>query len=719
MGGEEEGCTLNDSSFGEANESVADLIAALESANKNMKDSVISYPKDKQEDCGGNDLLSGLSELSQPGSPKVAEPEENLQKADKKDLEDAAVQIGGQEHAQVDYGEREAQLQVLVNTACNAVDRAAGLLLSNLDCVGSVQQGRGLREAVDAALIALSRLSVPEGRNAWARKVLASHCHYCAAVSFLATAHRRTLAEDDDGEERGNRDEDVWYGEKQWSLLYKWYAKSEDDSDVRILVYGLSPSLLFTWWSLSTTNKAPTALGHLEALLIAVYDLQLQQRPSGCVSMIHHIPSRQVVERFVTASSAAGNIRQRERYHGSSNGHDWESMEKGASSAPGKQTPASVWPTSVSKHKFGQWQGCGSPILSHLACQQVHTDGQRCPVSVFWLDRFGEHLDQMPLSARMLFVDMCIIVLGSGYRSVVMRRDILRGENKDTSEQGTRKKGKMDAAEEYAADEKTTTTAASIMGGTVHPKHTQKWMIPIVKELAGWGGDWSALRCRLGKNTQRQQRADRFGLLGACGSSCVGICEGGLVRLCPLASLELCNCGPHLESSERTAPGRYSNNLVFMRLGRRLRISTNVCLHMSVVLRRLMGHTRLELLARSFGQDCNEGGGGQAPTSIEGRACAAGNTGCENRARGKDDETESENTCSWHHECLEQEARVSLRLMEARAEADLNEQVLLTVRATLDSVTRAAKLWQATVARPLEHAAHVPPPTPLQVYFGM
>lgn len=62
--------------------------------------------------------------------------------------------------------------------------------------------------------------------------------------------------------------------------------------------------------------------------------------------------------------------------------------------------------------------------------------------------------------------------------------------------------------------------------------------------------------------------------------------------------------------------------------------------------------------------------------------------------------------------------------MAARAEADLNEQLLLTARATLDSVSRAASLWHATLS--MEDATlsmsfddgSAPSPSPLQVYFG-
>ena len=60
--------------------------------------------------------------------------------------------------------------------------------------------------------------------------------------------------------------------------------------------------------------------------------------------------------------------------------------------------------------------------------------------------------------------------------------------------------------------------------------------------------------------------------------------------------------------------------------------------------------------------------------------------------------------------------------MVARAEADLNEEVLLVARATVDSATRAAALWQKTLSDSgnvdVSLASADPLPTPLQVYFG-
>jgi hypothetical protein len=62
----------------------------------------------------------------------------------------------------------------------------------------------------------------------------------------------------------------------------------------------------------------------------------------------------------------------------------------------------------------------------YIALDQVRTDGGFCPVALFWLEMFCEHLERTPVSARVLFIDMSSILLSSGYISVQRQRTIAR-----------------------------------------------------------------------------------------------------------------------------------------------------------------------------------------------------------------------------------------------------------------------------------------------------
>ena len=64
--------------------------------------------------------------------------------------------------------------------------------------------------------------------------------------------------------------------------------------------------------------------------------------------------------------------------------------------------------------------------LMYIALDQVRTDGGFCPVALFWLEMFCEHLERTPVSARALFIDMSSILLSSGYISVQRQRNIAR-----------------------------------------------------------------------------------------------------------------------------------------------------------------------------------------------------------------------------------------------------------------------------------------------------
>jgi len=250
-----------------------------------------------------------------------------------------------------------------------------------------------------------------------------------------------------------------------------------------------------------------------------------------------------------------------------------------------------------------------------------------------------------------------------------------------------------------------------------------------MREEEGWGGVWSALwedvvadddgiGCRMQKNPR------------------ASVGYSGIVRICQDAHQSLCDVGPRVDGGRKpaygreggmdswreggredgcTSPPRHSDSLSGggergaggggvgggdgMRVGRRVMLSTSVCVYMAMVLRKLLGHTRMHALVHAYGS----GGGGDGTGAGAERGCVR-------------------DACGWQYACIEEEAEVALRLMVARAEADLNEEVLLVARATVDSATRAAALWQRTLSASgnvdVSLASADPLPTALQVYFG-
>jgi len=78
---------------------------------------------------------------------------------------------------------------------------------------------------------------------------------------------------------------------------------------------------------------------------------------------------------------------------------------------------------------------------------------------------------------------------------------------------------------------------------------------------------------------------------------------------------------------------------------------------------------------------------------------------------------------------VQEAASEALRVMAGRGEADLNEEVVLAARATLDSLCDAKVRWQHALAPNAidetshDEAAHQDEashaPSPLDVYFGL
>lgn len=60
---------------------------------------------------------------------------------------------------------------------------------------------------------------------------------------------------------------------------------------------------------------------------------------------------------------------------------------------------------------------------------------------------------------------------------------------------------------------------------------------------------------------------------------------------------------------------------------------------------------------------------------------------------------------------------MALRLLAARAEADLDERLLLATRATIDSMAHTGALWGSAMSIPHEQVLNSLP-SPLQVYFS-
>lgn len=188
----------------------------------------------------------------------------------------------------------------------------------------------------------------------------------------------------------------------------------------------------------------------------------------------------------------------------------------------------------------------------------------------------------------------------------------------------------------------------------------------MLPELRGWGGDWSALGSDRGA-------ADSGQTSWAPGAGTSGGHIGGLLQLCPLATLEVCNFGPLLAAGRRETPRPGSEHQDQyhrapleavdqpdpQRLGRRLPTSTVVFMHLSSALRMMIGHTRLASLVRA-----REGTAGAAECAGDG-----GDRGREERQKGggvsgsdQGGGIVGQGTCSWQYACIEEEVSLSRTL---------------------------------------------------------
>ena len=528
------------------------------------------------------------------------------------------------------------------------------------------------------------------------------------------------------GREEGE-EQDV-YGAAPWSLLLAWYADADENSAVQTLIFSLAPTLLFTWWSLATLQEPPLAMGDLEALLLGVYHLHHLHQPGASSTSSgtrRDVPSRHLVERFVTTSSSLLTA--------SSPSPPVERFVTASSSSPvaaafreharnsgggGKGATASMLSQSaLEMHTIASAAGAGagarhpnesaefdSRVGVTAGTSEVRVDGEPCHVAAFWLESFKENLLRMPLSARVLFIDMCTILLSSGYRAVTLKRGRARaatrsrlaaaaGGCRSAGAAAGQASGVRRSAGTAAATTRAAAAASSLPGVAVSAGG------PMLPELSGWGGDWSALGSGSGGGGYG---LDQRPLASGAGTS--GGHLGGLVQLCPLATLELCNFGPRFVSSPLEPPGPHLKRpgshcqdqdrdaalecadvlaqTCPQRLGRRVRVSTLVFMQMSAVLRVMIGHTRLEMLLREFGDE-GEGGaaqragaGGGAAGGGEGRGVGGGSSEdegvCEEEQYsggqygrgGGSERIGGEDTCGWQHACIEEEVR---RFVAARA----------------------------------------------------
>ena len=599
-----------------------------------------------------------------------------------------------------------------------------------------------LRNGLSAAMTGLARLPAPKVREAWASRVLRSYCDHCAVVTLLATAHTvpRAQPRSDAGQggdadaaavagglgvHAADEDGEGIYGAEAWALLFEWYAAAEEGSAVRALIISLAPPLLFTWWSLASLAEPPLALADLEALLLGVYH-EHQRTRDGCpTGMLLDVPSRHLVDAFVTASSpAAAAVGARTPEQGKA------AASTLSQSALERHTAASdpTYPANDNdKHEHAG--DAGFIYTGARTPDRVRHDGEPCPVAAFWLDSFQQLLPRMPLSARVLFIDLCAITIASGYRTVLLKRQRVRADTRSrraaaalalagrgkggdqggpgggggggrrAAPAGGKIAGKAAAAARAAADKASALSDVNTGGvggrtractdgeATVEGTGATEGLQQGLREVQGWGADWSALG--RGGGGGGGSGAE----IWADGRGASGAYMGGLRQLCPLATLELCNFGTPLgpDPSPPSEPGAHAVSLERDSrqrppgggwaadgggsgagaggevgepglVGRRVKLATPLLMRMSAVLRLMIGHTRLHELVSAAGAGGSWGEEERADEGRDGecgRGPAAGLEGGRGGGwrAGAGDWAGVDGSCGWQLLCIAEEVR--------------------------------------------------------------